>query len=799
MSKPFASYPLSRGVQTGTPDEYAQNGDLNSAAGAYYEPGEVYSIFKQRGRSRFGTTGSSSRIKGLALCKFDQGGIDRLLALSGTAIYSASPGRTGAFTSFVSPVSALAEHFTAVHFDDKYYIGDGIDRNRCLKSDGSLIFQGMLEPPQAPVATLLTGVAVDQRPTTETPGTLFYTNPANARDADSATYAYASRSAAGTVITTWKAFPANAVAGRILSIYWALAGLPPDTAEDPIGGGGGGGGTGTESFSVKVMIEVSENLGAAWRTVYNTTRSSSASNQVVQTALTANNDQVWVRSTFQYLSGTATATHRVTDIKIAASSATPGFDTVSGLYYAVAEYDQVNDIQSPAVFTSKLELSANTGVRLTLGGVQQNTNATHWRIYRTHDGGTKPRDLRLQGTVAITETSYLDDFTLFDKDTPGTLPLPLLKVQPDPDREASYYPINTSPPAFYHLNAYGTFLVGLSSANPRALYYCVPSYPHYWPTIYVVVSFPLKERDELVGTAMVGDSLLVGAAEAMFVVDGLPQASSGVMPEAVVRPMKGQPGCVSTEAIVSYSINGESRAAWVSPFGVHITNGQTAERLPNVSWEVIAPHPEALSKAQLFWDLRRLSLVLIVDADGDGTNDTQWLISMDPDAANAGLPTARWLGPTPVRTSVLAGGMVDGNFLLFAGDESSGEVWLEDDETTGADASQADSGTRLRMNLDFGKGYVPNREWYVDTLSIRHSDFGTDEEASIEWTAGNDNPASESSITKDMALEGARKEDVWIGLMAEWHRIQITHDGTGRGKISQVTMEGGVGDLPGGP
>ncbi|RLB37672.1 MAG: hypothetical protein DRH30_12770, partial [Deltaproteobacteria bacterium] len=72
--------------------------ELVAAIGGYYKPGDHERIHKLGGRSTFGYTGAAAKVRGLALCQFDNGA-DKLVALRGTGLYTATPGATGTFGS----------------------------------------------------------------------------------------------------------------------------------------------------------------------------------------------------------------------------------------------------------------------------------------------------------------------------------------------------------------------------------------------------------------------------------------------------------------------------------------------------------------------------------------------------------------------------------------------------------------------------------------------------------------------------------------------------------------------------
>lgn len=755
-------------------------GEAVGMTGLYYKPGDSVRAWKIPGRSQFGDTASAAKVKGLALCKYDTGGTDRLIAYSGTAYYSATPGTTGSFASLVTGLSSSGTHLTSVHYNDRWYLGNGYDRNRVISAAGAVRIHGMLEPAQAPTAAVsAVGGAASNFPTTASSG---FTNPALAYDSTGtylSTYAYAQLAAVGNNTTTWSGWASNTDANRRLYVKWGLAGALPELD---------GPSRTAREYDVTVLIEYSVNSGSTWATLASyANRTSAIADTESSVAVTANSNLIQVRATLTYNNGTKSAALRIYNIVISSGSTVSTFSTTVGVYYALTEYDATNDLESPYVLSAKVTLSAQNTATLTLPSAALNSTATHWRIYRTTDGGTPPQDLRLIGQELISSTTFVDRFETYPKDIPGTLTLNLLKIQTDPDVSALYFTANGTPGAFVHMNAYGPFLIGLLPQFPRTLYYSLPGFPEYWPTIYQVESFPMPERDELVTTAVVGDTLMVAASEAMMAIDGLPEATGGFFQSATVRVLKGQPGCVGRYAMTAFSVEGEPRAAWVSPFGVHMTNGQTALRISDdIAWSETFTQ-SVLSSCVLHWDRERSCLILAYDADGGGTNDRYFLIHMGTDQRK-GNGQPKWTGPHYGAIACMASGMVSGTYRVFSGHTTDGKVYLEWNTATGADASQAYSGTQLPMIYTSGRSYDDEDDIVIDWLNLRHTDWGTGQTATLAWTTGTDDYGTSTSTTKTVALASQQGTEVFIGRSGEWHNYTLTHTGTGTGALLDMRV-----------
>lgn len=767
---PELTIPLNGGYVSSRDRAALVPGELQEATGWRYKPGDGERISTATARSTFGSTGSSAIIKGLALCKYDTGGTDRLLAYSGTVIYSATPGATGTWSSLITGLDSSGVNLGRVHFDDTWYIGNGYDANKAIESDGTVRAMSMQEPSTGLSGSATAVVQSGQRPTATTNSgfsdvTLAYDSTGSYID----TYAYARRSSAGTSTCAWTTFSADAAANRFLYVKWGLAGVPSDE-------GVRGGERDTKEFNVTVLLEKSEDGGVNWTPLYSKANvTSSISNSTLTSAVTATSSSCQFRATLTYVEGTKAATLKVYDIIIKVGSSAANFSTVDGIYYAYTEYSNTYGIESPYVASPKVTVSSANVVTLTLPSAAVNSTATHWRIYRTTDGGTVPRDLRLIGTAAITETQFIDTFEAYDKDTPGTDTVPLIKIQPDPDSDALYIPANSPAPPLVVMTAYGPFLVGLSPSFPRTLFYSLPGFPEYWPAVYQVTSFPLPERDELVTLATVGDSLLVAAKEAMLVLDGLPEATGGLFQNASARPFLGQPGCVGRQAMVSFSISGEPSAAWVSPFGVHYTNGQVARRISDdLDWETEVDI-ESLDTAVLQWNPSDATLVFAYDSDGGGVNDRYFVFHMDPvhRKPNGQPKITRGTGDI----SCMVAGMVSGIHRVYSGHTSSGAVYLDYDNTSAKQIKTA-------------RVYGPDmRGMEVRVGRLRHTDFGSSATATVTWSAYDDENGDSQSETETVSLDGQGGTDFWVAMGAEAHECQIDYTGSAAGSLLDIRAD----------
>jgi hypothetical protein len=777
--------PFSQGLVTARDANDLQPGELQTAEGIYYKPGDTGRAHKIPGRSSFGDTGSAAAIKGVALCKFDSGGTDYLLAHSGTKVYAATPGATGTFSELITGLTSSSTHFGAAHHNDRWYLFNGVDRNRILKSDGTVVSMGMVRPVTPPTIASTSVAVGDTYPTAVTNGSPGFTNTANAYDSTGEytdTYAYATATTASTTTCTWTTWGSSTAAGRVLQIKWGV--------DIPVGAG--------------IKIEVYN--GTIWTTLIEKSYRGQSDDQIrskdgktttgsdsgdlarskggwlawnVSDAV--NSNLIQVKATLTYTEGSIPANFYIYHIVISDGGSLAAFSTTTGIYYGLSEYDSVTGTESPAVVAPLLTMSSKNINTLTLP-TATNSRATHWRIYRTTDGGTQPETLGLLEDVPISQTTYKDLFTKADKDTQLFPLLPLLTITAE--NQTDYYELFLPPPEFSDLVHFKGHMVGLTPVDPRALCYTPAGQPESWPAIYVNMKFPISEHDSLVKSIDLGETLLVFANEAVFRLTDLTEVIMGSFIDSQVSVIKGQPGCVGKKAATAFSLAGESQAAWVSPYGIHQTNGTICNRITNdLDWSTHVSQAY-LSTAVLRWIADIQCLLFAYDSDGGGTNDRFMLIHMGPEHQKAnGLP--KITGPSYGSIADLVSGLVSSTHRTYSGHTSNGYVYLDLSGTT--DASQSYSGTTIPYTAKSGKIYGPIRLFGTGVASLRHSDWGSNS-ATVTWTTGRGASGTTQTATKTVSLSGAQNNDFFVGRAGEWCEVQVSCN-SGSGALQDVRFE----------
>jgi hypothetical protein len=758
---------FSQGLVTSRDRAQLSPGELQQATGIYHKPGDQRA-WKLPGRSEFDDTGSGSDVTGLALCQFDAGGTDKLLALSNGTLYSATPGATGTFASLLTTTGVTLD---AAHANDKWYLALGTE-NKVVLNDGTTREMGM-QPPSAPLTYTTTSAGgTVTRPTSNTGS---FTTPDLAQDTDDTTFAYKSaNSAAGSGTGTWL-WSAGTGTGRKLYIMWSLK-------SDGKWAGG------TFGTKVRVILSKSENSGANFTSIVDAIYTSPVdpNTLVVDIADGTNLSALHFKANLLYMQGTKSIDLRIHDIRV--QDATTGAAvSATALLYAYLEFDEDSGILSPPSDILTVTFSSQRQVNLTLPATAKNSNATQFWIYRTPDGGTNLQ-LGKIGSVPVGQTTFSDDFTQFaTTDQPPQL---VQYLQVEFEGTVLYFPRDFPPPNLSRITYFKGGLCGLSPVNTRALFYSEPGFPESWPEINVIEKFPIPEHDELVTLEEIGASLILAGKDVMIRLDEVPRTSAGTFIASEAVPIKGAPGCVGPEAMTVVNYEGVSHVAWLSPEnGVLVTDGHRWRPITlDIDWSVYSGFDKS------GWVLRWLKhlriLVLAYSSTSGGTNDRYLLLHMDESHLKQN-GQAKITGPHYGMLSSLASGEVSSTTRIYSG-ASDGSVYLEFDGTTGLDASASYSGSIVPLILQSGREYEEWLAWSALDARLYHTDFGDGETIALAYTVGRDASDFEATRDQTISLEGQKGTQFDIARSGEWHEFVLTHTGAGSGALSHILIRARV-------
>jgi hypothetical protein len=379
----------------------------------------------------------------------------------------------------------------------------------------------------------------------------------------------------------------------------------------------------------------------------------------------------------------------------------------------------------------------------------------------------------LLATVPIGELTYLDDFT-FEAD------FALKPVIPGKELGDIMVPRDSPPPSFASMWIHDGSRVGLTVDNPRGTYYSEAGLPESFPEIYVVPAYALDEHDRLLCGTSLGRTQVIFAEGAVLTIDKFPRVTDGTFDAGEALPLKGHPGCVGRQAMTPFSVSGEARAAWVSPFGVYTTNGATCEPLSlDLDWENEV-NVAFLSTAVLKWDAKWLRLIFEFDSDGDGANDREAFCHM-AHTNDRGQP--KWSQPTPKRVSAIASGLIDRQYRRYSGHPIDGAVYLE--ESGGIDAA---TGSPVAMDIETGESGSGRTDEACTVARLLHSVWGAGAEGTVTVTAIY--PEGESdAISEVVSLKGRGGSDAMVARAAEKFTYRFQHSGEATGAILGLEPE----------
>lgn len=718
------SIPLSGGRVTSRDAADLSTGELREAMGVYYRPGDPSRIWALPTRQAY-TASLGGTFKGLVLCQFDDSTKDLLVAFVGTDLKLINLA-TGAVTS-AGLTLAGAGPLSAAFADPRWYLCTNGDPLYALESTGTIYRAGMRPPDVQPVvATASAGSTVTQP--NVYPASAGWNDPAKAADADLTSAAYSTISGFSPPVPQIWSFSAGGAVARTLSIVWSV----------------------TVVGNVTLAIDYSVDSGANWIPLESGNYSASTGGTIsvaTAAALTA----IQIRA-YTPLLTYGIATLRISDIREIEGSAVAPFTPVTGLYYAFGEYDQARGQYSYIGPVSALVSGTFATATMPLPTAAKNSRSTHWVIYRTADEGVAPQQLGQLAVVPITDTSFRDNFNVYAFDAQ---PLPVLRML---EVDGLFFPLDLQPPVLSHVGFFRGALVGPTITGD--FQYSEDGGPESWPAINTIPrgQFPFPEHDVPRGTMTVGEVLVILCDGSVVTINALPRIANGQLNNAELTQIRGQAGVVGVQAFCTYSVSGEPRGAWVTPYGVAVTNGQTADRISDdMDWE--SEKGSNPAQTVLRWLPDTLALELVVD------RATAYLLHVgSKHLKSTGAKVTRASAPV----SSLAGGLIGGIFRLFSAHATEGKVYRE--QYAGAEAG------RISPGLIFDGG----REFEVYKMRLRHSGFGDTDVATVSCTMRRDDfPDAGSPVTVVVALAGDKGSEFYVGRAGEYADITITTTGPG--------------------
>lgn len=314
----------------------------------------------------------------------------------------------------------------------------------------------------------------------------------------------------------------------------------------------------------------------------------------------------------------------------------------TGMYsWWFTEYDSVRDIESATENGLSEIVDANTDtIEMTIAYGQadyltlHNSNATHWRIYRSPG----PREIGdvdpfpegfLIGTVSIPGAPAVTTFndTGIVSDTPyAVLTLSIA------GGAAVTIERDEVPPTWSTGDVFEDSIVVNDVAEPAVVRYSFPGKPHSFPELYFI-GFNTKQVDKVTCIRTLDAVCVVGLQSQVWRLNYLPNETDSEFQRGRCREViSANHGIVGPDAACLFTpVEGTSYVAYISTDGLYMTDGIRTKLLTmDLDWESLV-NKSALSSAiivnaQHLWSL----FVYFVGNGGSAPNDKVIQLSYHP-------------------------------------------------------------------------------------------------------------------------------------------------------------------------
>lgn len=804
---PDVVFPISNGIDTASDETQLKQGFSRLIKGGVYRPDDPDCLYPLPPRTAAGLVHATNPV-GLDHIVFS-GGASYLLSVANGRFYEALAAQAALTWSTAKDAAGADYTTTGTHFEAIYdgtdrwlaFTGGASERPLVRDADGNWYRLGMFAP-AAPTLNAINGSSGTVRSPQSSSGA--FSNGANAYDKLTNptgwqdTAASVERSTAGSDTHTWDftgAGAGNPSAGYTLYVRLQTISLPPvDT---------GDGGTGstytpgqqnqTEPFVATLTVECSEDTGANYTLLFSQSVPVTLSTISFPFATALSFDQIRVRATLTYTSGTRKVTVQV--IEIWADTAGTALIPQGNYYYTVTEVHKIQLADGTWVVREsepspmlKVPVTGTAyAIKLDLPARQNQatdgcaTAKLYRRIYRSTLNSTWP-DLGFIAEVAITDTSFNDNFTQ-DATLLGVPSIFTVSVQ------GMSFAASGPPPAFRDAVIFRGAVVAIPTSDPRRIQWSLPGIPDCWPLpVHDLALVPSDRNDELMALMVVNDVLLVFMRHRVIRLRELPFAnrSDFDLGRVEVDVLSPSYGLTNTMGVCLGSTQkGRAIVLWASDNGIWMTDGSTvAERgmglvkaSAYLDWQQTVPQDYIDTVRLVFEPVQQ---IVWLDAE-DTSGRFSYALHI---ASNHWVPTGqdqivpKITGPHGVRLIDRAVGETDGKLLMW-GLDASGYVWNEAYGTTD-EAHWFDTKGDIETHIETGWNYPagPLGEVHIYEGTMYHSDWGPYEACSVDVLVRRDDTGVVQGVTKRaVKLSGTRTTRYWVDRAGQAVKLIIRHIG----------------------
>jgi hypothetical protein len=491
-------------------------------------------------------------------------------------------------------------------------------------------------------------------------------------------------------------------------------------------------------------------------------------------------------------------THAVYDIKLT-TGATTVYNAANPITYGISEvYVDSNGVEHQSNMGTQVGIGSNlAGLVIQAADLQAatavtlnlprpiNPLATHFIIWRSVDtpGGGFPVMYEI-GRRPITDTQFVDTFTIRPDDTAGIARLPQYKILEIlySDGTSTFTNYYNQPPLSFMTLVFQGCLVYFPSAieHARRIFYSLPAtisnsaFEQVPDQYFLDHQTPRNDQVRSGAVTNGGRSLLTFFENYTMLVNFLPQgADPGGFNNTVKEHVSNVRGCAGAQACTEFTLStGQTLVAAVDGLGLWVTNGVNLveEWSSDLDWPALIEGVTLSNVILVDKPHKRRIEMLYTDAAGDRQEMHFFYGRLKPgiDGKQGPLVT----GPHPSGCRCKYYTMIDGQWIGFGGDASEiGDVFLEDDQAADDSNGYNASGV-VPWTITPGDLYIggETKSHLVERADVKFSD-GIDKDFQVVATFFRDTGKTHT-VTKTYSTTGTTK--VYLHQYCDRHRMSFT-------------------------
>ena len=357
-----------------------------------------------------------------------------------------------------------------------------------------------------------------------------------------------------------------------------------------------------------------------------------------------------------------------------------------------------------------------------------NSDATHWALYGTGANVSFPTGFEIS-EVAIATTTIEDTRTGTDPGAPTGEAYEVVQITL---AGATVNIAKNGPPPISDTGDVLEDQIILNDTGDRSLAkFSFYDAPHAFPSVNVI-RFETKEADEVRLIKRLGGIVIAGLRDSMWRILTLPNPEDAAFqPGRVKEQIEGAHGVMGPKAACLFSFGQGLRMAYVSRYGIHVTDGYSWDDLADdLDWDATVD-VASLSAAVLINNPLRYRLEFYYRPSGGSSNTKALYLCYHPSQAKSGVGggfRAKITGPINVSANDAFTAIVSSETKVFTC-KADGVVYLEG----GADTDASSVGNPA-MVVRTGQIYLNGigMEGRVKEVWLHHSAGASGQTATVK-------------------------------------------------------------------